>query len=204
MSRTPKGKQKVGMIYPVFAPITAYTEGSMPTYGTGKVIMEARTATVTFEYGNNPDYGDDRVVAEDNAPTGMTMQFESTGISNADRIAMLAEEARSSGGGQWISDQPTPWGGFGYIDKMLDEDAENYDYEAWITLKIHFREESRTSQTREGSIAWGHPVFQGRAIPIDVDGSGKQRFQLHETFETAAAAKAFINGILNVPSATST
>jgi hypothetical protein len=32
----------VGMMYPVFAPITTHTDGSMPTYGTGKVIQEAR------------------------------------------------------------------------------------------------------------------------------------------------------------------
>lgn len=203
MSGTPKGKQKVGMMYPVWAPINSFTEGAMPTYGTGHVIMEARSATVTFEYGNNPDYGDDRVVAEDNSPTGMTMQFESTGISDADRVTVLGEETRTSGG-QWISDQPSPWGGFGYIDKMLDEDAQTFVYKAWITLKIHFQEVSRTSQTREGSTAWGHPQFQGRAIPIDVDGSGKARFQLHQTFETIAAAKSFINGILNVSSATST
>lgn len=192
-----KPKQKVGMMYPVWAPMNSHTDGAMPTYGTGRVICEARTATVSFEYGNNPDYGDDRIVAEDNSPTGMTMQFESTGIADEDRVAVLGEEVRT-GGGQWISDQPSPWGGFGYIDKMLDEDAQTFLYKAWITLKIHFREESRTSQTREGSTAWGHPQLQGRAIPIDVDGSGKNRFQLHQTFGTIAAAKEFINGILNV------
>lgn len=203
MSGTPKGKQKVGMMYPVWAPLNSFTEGSMPTYGTGRAIYEARTATVTFERSNNPDYGDDRIVAEDNSATGMTIQFESTGISDDDRQAMLGEETRTAGG-QWVSDQPSPWGGFGYIDKMMNEDASAFVYKAWITLKVHFQEDSRTSQTREGSIAWGHPQFTGRAIPIDIDGTGKNRFQLHQTFETIAAAKAFINGILNVPSASST
>ena len=27
----------VGMMYPVFAPLTTHTDGSMPTYGTGVV-----------------------------------------------------------------------------------------------------------------------------------------------------------------------
>ena len=73
-------KQKVGMMYPIWAPLTGHTEGSMPTYGTGIRLMEARTATVTYERNGQADYGDDRIVAEDNGASGMTMSFESTGI----------------------------------------------------------------------------------------------------------------------------
>ena len=36
----------VGMIYPVWAPLTAHTDGAMPTYGTGVVIQEARNCTI--------------------------------------------------------------------------------------------------------------------------------------------------------------
>ena len=40
----------VGMLYPVFAPLTSHTAGSMPVYGTGRVIQEARVATITKEF----------------------------------------------------------------------------------------------------------------------------------------------------------
>ena len=202
---TRRQKQKVGMLYPVWAKLNSHTDGSMPTYGTGRVLCEARNATTTFEFGNNPDHGDDRVVADDNSPTGMTMSFEPTGLPNEDRIEVLGEEARAvTDGGQWVSDTPSPWGGFGYIDKMLNDDTETYSYEAWLTLCIHFREETRTSATKEGSITWGHPSLNGRAKPLEVDESGKLRFQLHENFATMAAAKAWLNGLLNVPAATTT
>jgi hypothetical protein len=191
-------KQKVGMMYPIWAPLTGHTEGSMPTYGTGIRLMEARTATVTYERNGQADYGDDRIVAEDNGASGMTMSFESTGISNPARIAVLGEEAGSQEmGGQWISDTPTPYGGFGYIEKMLNEDAQSYSYEVWIALKIHFNENTHTSQTREGQTTWGHTTLDGRAIPLDIDGSGKNRFQWHGNFDTLSAAKAKINSLLN-------
>ena len=44
----------VGMMYPVFAPIASHTDGSMPTYGTGVVIQEARNCTISKTYNNNP------------------------------------------------------------------------------------------------------------------------------------------------------
>ena len=191
-------KQKVGMMYPIWAPLTGHTEGSMPTYGTGIRLMEARTATVTYERNGQADFGDDRIVAEDNGASGMTMSFESTGISNPARIAVLGEEAGSQEmGGQWISDTPTPYGGFGYIEKMLNEDAQSYSYEVWIALKIHFNENTHTSQTREGQTTWGHPTLDGRAVPLDIDGSGKNRFQWHDNFATLAEAKTKINSLLH-------
>ena len=46
----------VGLMYPVFAPITSQVDGSMPVYGTGSVIQEARNANITKEVSDNPLY----------------------------------------------------------------------------------------------------------------------------------------------------
>lgn len=188
----------VGMMYPVWAPLTSHTDGSMPTYGTGKVIQEARNATVTREYANNPLYGDDRIVDDDNGLTGLTMSFESTGLTDADRVSMLGEEANANTttGGQWVSDNETPWGGYGYIRKMRLDGVRSY--EAWFTLKIKFQEESMATQTREGQITWGTPTLNGRAAGLIVDSSETERYQLHKTFSTISAAKAWLNGLANI------
>ena len=185
----------VGMMYPVFAPITTHTDGSLPTYGTGFVIQEARNATVTREYQNNPLYGDDRIVDDDNGMTGLTISFESTGLSDSDRVKLLGEEAYGSTA-QWVSDNETPWGGFGYIRKMRDNGTKKF--EAWITLKIKFQEETQTTATKEGSITWNTPTLNGRAAGLYVDSSDKLRFQMHKTFDTISAAKNFLNTMLNV------
>ena len=185
----------VGMMYPVFAPLTAHTDGSMPTYGTGFVIQEARNATINREYQNNPLYGDDRIVDDDNGMTGLTISFESTGLSDEDRVKLLGEEAYGTTA-QWVSDNETPWGGFGFIRKMRKDGTKKY--EAWITLKIKFQEETMTTATKEGSITWNTPTLNGRAAGLYVDSTDKLRFQMHQTFDTIAAAKSFLNTALNV------
>ena len=185
----------VGMMYPVFSPIVSHTDGSMPSYGTGFVIQEARNATINREYQNNPLYGDDRIVDDDNGMTGLTISFESTGLSDEDRVKLLGEEAYGTTA-QWVSDNETPWGGFGFIRKMRKDGTKKF--EAWITLKIKFQEETMTTATKEGSITWNTPTLNGRAAGLYVDSSDKLRFQMHQTFDTIAAAKNFLNTALNV------
>ena len=188
----------VGMMYPVWAPLASHTDGAMPTYNAGTVIQEARNATVTREYANNPLYGDDRIVDDDNGLTGLTMSFESTGLSDTDRVKLLGEEANSdtTTGGQWVSDNETPWGGFGYIRKMRLNGTRQF--EAWWTLKIKFQEESQATQTREGQITWGTPTLNGRAAGLLVDSTDKERYQLHKTFASISDAKAWLNAFAGI------
>ena len=190
----------VGMMYPVFAPITGHTEGSLPTYSGGVVIHEARNCTINKTYNNNPLYGDDRICDDDNGLTELTASFEPTGLSDSDRKLLFGEEEISVGGltcqVEW--DNETPYGGFGYIRKMRDDGTKKY--EAWIILKIKFQEESQTTATKEGSISWNTPTLNGRAAAVVIDATGKNRFRVHETFDTIAAAKSWLNSVLAVPS----
>ena len=88
----------------------------------------------------------------------------------------------------------------GYVRKMRDHGT--YSYEAWIILKVKFTEESQATATKEGSISWGTPTLNGTAAGLYVDDSDKLRYQLHKTFETASAAKTWINSMLNVSAGT--
>ena len=192
----------VGMMYPVFAKITSHTDGSLPTYGNGVVIQEARNATITKTYNDNPLYGDDRIVDDDNGLQELTCSFESTGLSDSDRKLLFDEDEIAVGGltCQAESDNETPYGGFGYVRKMRNNGTKKF--EAWIILKIKFTEESQATATKEGSISWGTPTLNGRAAGVYIDSSDKLRFRIHETFDTAAAAKSWINSVLNVSATT--
>lgn len=193
----------VGMMYPVWAPISAFTDGSLPTYGTGRVVQEARSATVTKEVNNNPLYGDDRIVDDDNGMTGMTVSFESTGLSMDDRVAILGETVvSSSDDAQWEDDSSTPYGGFGYIRVMRDSGVRRF--EAYWILKIKWQEETQETATKEGSITWRTPTLNGRAVGCDVDGTGKLRFRQHKVFTSASAAKDWLNTKLNITTPTTT
>lgn len=188
----------VGLMYPVFAPINAHTDGSLPTYGSGVVIQEARNCTINKTYNNNPLYGDDQIVDDDNGLQELTCSFEPTGLSDSDRKLLFGEDEIKVGGltCQSESDNETPYGGFGYIRKMRNNGTKKF--EAWIILKIKFQEESQATATKEGSISWGTPTLNGRAAGIYIDNSDKLRWRVHETFDTAAAAKSWINSVLNV------
>ena len=194
----------VGMMYPVFAPLVSHTPGSMPTYGNGRVLQEARELNVSKTYNTNPLYGDNREVDSDNGLTGLAYDFENTGLNLEDKQVLLGEEtnANTLTGGQWESDNDTPYGGFGHIEKMREEDGTK-KYEAYIALKMKFQETSHTARTQEGNqISWGVPRVNGTGAALDVDGSGELRFRLHNVFSSVSAAKAWINTILNVSAAT--
>ena len=196
-------RPNVGMMYPVFAPLTSHTDGSMPVYGTGVVIQEARNCTITKTYNENPLYGDDRIVDDDNGMQALTASFEPTGLSDADRVLLFGEkvaEVTTGVTGQWEGDNATPYGGFGYIRKMRDNGVKKF--EAWIILKIKFTEDSQATATKEGSISWGTPTLNGRAAGLYIDNTDEIKWRVHYTFDTIAAAKAWINTILNVSAST--
>ena len=196
------GNPNVGMMYPVFAKITAETDGSLPTYGTGVVINEARNCTINKVYNNNPLHGDDRIVDDDNGLQELTASFEPTGLRDSDRVLLFGETEVTAGGLTCYAegDNETPYGGFGYIRKMRLNGVKKF--EAWIIIKIKFQEESQSTATKEGAIQWNTPTLNGRAAGVYIDSSDEQRFRLHETFDTIAAAKSWINTVLNVSSAT--
>lgn len=194
----------VGMMYPVWAPMTSHTDGSMPVYGTGRVLQEARNATITKEISDNPLYGDDHIVDNDNGMTGLTVSFESTGLSDADRAAVLGDELRTDGE-YWESDNASPKGCLGYIRKMRDRQnggSPVRKFEAWLILCVQLAEQTQTTTTREGQINWGTPTLTGRGEGLYVDDSGNVRYRLHKTFDTASAAKAWLNSLANISAST--
>ena len=196
------GNPNVGMMYPVFAPLLSHTDGSLPTYGNGVVINEARNCTVNKTYNNNPLYGDDHIVDDDNGLQELTASFEPTGLRDSDRVLLFGETQLAAGGITCYAegDNETPYGGFGYIRKMRNNGTRKY--EAWIILKIKFQEESQTTATKEGTIQWNTPTLNGRAAALFIDSSNEMKFRLHETFDTISAAKSWINAVLNVSAAT--
>ena len=54
----------------------------------------------------------------------------------------------------------------------------------------------------EGQIKWGTPTLNGRAASLQVDSGNYKRWQLHQKFETAAAAKAWLRTLANISATT--
>ena len=94
----------IGMRNPVAAPITAYTEGSAITYGNGMILGPAVAANLTFDVADNPDYGNDVIIDNDN---GINGYFQMSLPATIERIRLACRDQFTDPPG--ISHEPTCW-----------------------------------------------------------------------------------------------
>ena len=183
----------VGMQMPVYAPVSAYVPGTSITYGTGAVIAEAVSASVSWERSDGRFYGDDVQLDSDNGVLGYTIDFEPTGLTDAVRAALLGETLASSE--YTINSAAAPDVGFGYIRTMRSSGANGtvgYTYEGWWYYKVKFGVSSEETRTKERSIEWRTPTLQGQGDGISLDSTGKLAFAVHRTFDTFSLAESWL------------
>lgn len=187
-------KPNVGMLYPVCAPIATYTPGTGVTYSTGKVVAEARSATLNWNRADGEFYGDDALLDTDNGIRGYTLDFEPTGLSDGVRATLLGESVANTSE-YYITDDTTPDVGFGYVRVMRDNSSGTVvtNYESWWFYKIKFGVTSEETRTKESNIEWRTPTLSGMGTGVQLDSSGKLTFAVHETFSQLSAAKSWLN-----------
>ena len=184
----------VGMIYPVAATVSAYTPGSSITYGTGKVIAEARSATLTWNREDGHFYGDNAELDSANGVLGYTLDFEPTGLTDEARAYLLGETV--STGEYSINNSASPDVGFGYVRLMRTTGTSGVtdSYEAWWFKKLKFGLGSEESRTKEQNVEWRTPTLNGVGAGVSLDTSGKLVFADHKTFTSLSDAKSYLNG----------
>ena len=184
----------VGMIYPVAATVSAYTPGTSITYGTGKVIAEARSATLTWNREDGHFYGDNTELDSANGVLGYTLDFEPTGLTDEARAYLLGETV--STGEYSINSSASPDVGFGYVRLMRTTGTSGVtdSYEAWWFKKLKFGLGSEESRTKEQNVEWRTPTLNGVGAGVSLDTSGKLVFADHKTFTSLSDAKSYLNG----------
>jgi hypothetical protein len=178
------------MQYPVYSPVTAYTPGTSITYGTGAVVAEAVSASVSWERADGRFYGDDVQLDSDNGVLGYTIDFEPTGLSDAVRAGLLGETVASSE--YTINSAAAPDVGFGYIRVMRSKGVTSY--EGWWYHKLKFSVSSEETRTKERSIEWRVPTLNGVGDGVSLDSTGKLAFAVHKSFSDLTSAKSWLNG----------
>ena len=188
----------VGMRYPVYAPVSAYTAGTGITYGTGAVAAEAVSASLNWERADGTFYGDDAVLYVDNGVLGYTIDFEPTGLSDAARAALLGETVSSSE--YTVTGAASPDVGFGYVRVMRAPVSSviGDSYEAWWFFKVKFGISSEETRTKERSTEWRVPTLQGVGAGISQDSTGKLSYAVHKTFDSFSAAQAWLKTKANI------
>lgn len=188
----------VGMVYPVAAPVSAYTPGSSITYSNGFVVAEAVSANVSWNRADGHFYGDDVELDTDNGVLGYTISFEPTGLSATSRQKLLGETVSSNE--YTITDAASPDLGFGYIRVMRVKGTTTVttSYEAWWYKKLKFAISSEETRTKEQSIEWRVPTLEGTGCGVSLDATGVLSFAQHKTFDTLAQAKSYLNGLAGI------
>ena len=183
----------VGMVYPVAAPVSAYTPGTSITYGNGFVVAEAVSANLSWNRADGHFYGDDVELDSDNGVLGYTISFEPSGLSAANRQKLLGEIVATDE--YTVTDAASPDVGFGYIRVMRTKGASTVTttYEAWWFQKLKFSVSSEETRTKEQNIEWRVPTLEGIGAGVSLDATGRLSFAQHKTFDTLAGAKAYLN-----------
>lgn len=186
-------KPNVGMVYPVYAPISTYTPGTGVTYATGAVVAEARSANVSWDRADGEFYGDDTLLDTDNGVLGYTIDFEPTGLKDTVRAALLGEVLASSE--YAVTNAVSPDVGFGYIRVMRETGTTGVDttYEAWWFYRVQFSVNSEESRTKERSMEWRTPTLTGKGLGAQLSSDSTLTFAVHESFTTFTAAKTWLN-----------
>lgn len=178
----------------IVAPITAETEGAMPTYGTGKKVGHLMQANISWNRGDVKLYGDDKLVDKDNSITSGTLTIDTTYLDRAARMMLLdMENANTPATGETqeysLGGEASPYVGCGYVwkDNLIPEKP----YIAYWYPKVQFSM-NEDMATKGESIEYGAPQIEGEVFGI-VPGSGmKNRFRLEADFATEAAAIAWV------------
>lgn len=188
----------VGMVYPVAAPVSAYTPGTSITYSNGFVVAEAVSANVSWNRADGHFYGDDVELDTDNGVLGYSISFEPTGLSATSRQKLLGETVSSNE--YTITDAASPDLGFGYIRVMRVKGTTTVttSYEAWWYKKLKFAISSEETRTKEQNIEWRVPTLEGTGCGVSLDATGHLSFAQHKTFDTLAQAKSYLNGLAGI------
>lgn len=191
----------IGMRNPVAAPITAYTEGSAITYGAGMVLGPAVAANLTFDVADNPDYGDDVIVDNDNGINGYNATLETNNITKEGRAMVLGWEPVGTTVTHYdVTDAAAPYVGWGFIRVKLFKGVRSY--EAFWFHRSQFSPNGINASTKQRQITWNHPKMNVQGMGVYTDNSGKAKYFQWMEFESESAAQAWLYGKANISAAT--
>lgn len=187
----------IGMRHVVAAKIATETPGAALTYSAGMVVGKAIQGNLTWDRNDNPLYADDAIAENDNGATGGSIELVTDDLLDTVRAYLLGDEAISVGTGTSATteyestDEPAPYVGFGYMRVRVKNGVTSYQA-VWYH-KAQFGETTENAQTKGQTIEWQTPTLTGRIMGVNDNADGQIRFRRRATFDTAAAATAWLD-----------
>ena len=187
----------VGMRKLVAAPIESYVEGSPITYGRGMILGPAVAADINFDVADNPDYGDDVLVNNDNGINGYNATLESTHIGKEGRAMVLGWKPVGSPTTHYeVTGNKSPEVGWGFVHWGQEDDEEVI--QAYWFHRSQCSMNAIAAATKKKQVEWQHPRVNVQGMGVYIDNSGKAKFRRQKVFDTEAAAVTWLNGLANI------
>lgn len=191
----------IGMRNPVAAPITAYTEGSAITYGTGMVLGPAVAANLSFDVADNPDYGDDIIIDNDTGINGYSATLETNNITAEGRAMVLGWTPVGTTVTHYdVTDAAPPYVGWGFIRVKMFKGVRSY--EAFWFHRSQFSPNGINASTKQRQIDWNHPSLNVKGTGVRLDNSGNAKYFQWMEFATETEALTWLNGKANISAGT--
>ena len=198
-------KANVGMRYAVAALVDTYTPYSGISYDDGFVVSEARGANVSWETEDGEFRGDDIVLDTARGVLGYTIEFETAGLEDTVRAALLGEDKDSSDV-YHITGAEAPDVGFGYVKQMRETQNDGTVETTWEVMwyhKVKFAQPNEEARTKERSMEWRVPTITGTGAGVFLEADADQPdYATHVTFSTFASAKSYLDGLAEISPAT--
>lgn len=181
---------RVGVSYPRYAKYT-YTDGTV-TYDGAKSMGKATTFNIQL------DGGSDNILYADNAPAESANTFAGgtvgIGVDDLYDDAAVDMLGLTNDDGEIVSkaDATTPYLGVGGVVKHIRSGVTAYT--GIILTKTQFTDPGITVNTQGENIEWQTPELSGTIMKDDTEDGVWRRYK---TFETEAAAKAYVDGFLS-------
>jgi len=193
----------IGMRHVVGAVITAETAGSEPTYGTsgsGFDIGKAITGNLTINRNTNPLYADDAIAEDDNGITSMDLELGLDDLMEdiQEKMGLLKKTTAGSPVVTTYYDTSASAKAIGVGYERVRRRNGVTKYQAIWIYKALFSKNSENSQTKGENIEWNTPTVNGKCFGLPIDSSGDLSFRKIQTFDTAAAADSWLDGLANV------
>ena len=179
----------------VIAPLSAESDGTLPTYTAGRKVGHLMKANISWNRGDVKLYGDDKLVAKDNSVTSGTLSIDTTYLSREDKAMLLDITAFGTAGTDEpqeyaLGDKESPYVGCGYVWKdNLISDKPYIAYWYWKT-QFSMNEEM---ETKGENVQYKQPTIDGEVFAVVPSAAKENKFRLEADFATEAAAIAWLN-----------
>lgn len=181
----------IGLKHPVFAPITEYTDGTMPTYGAGMIVGKAMTADVSMSRRDQRLDADDELSEYDNSVNGGTITLGVADVDDEVAVAMLGDVAGEDG--EYIqTDAMAPYVGFGYVRTRVKKGVKSF-IAYWFPRTMWARGDEN-AQTKSPDGGFQTPSLNGTVIGVHVVAEDATHFVARKKFDNEAAAIAWLDG----------